>query len=199
MADNMNGLKRTHYCGEVIQEGIDVTVGGFVQKIRDLGNLIFIDLRDKTGIVQLAFNDTTDKTIFEKAASCRSEFVLMAKGVTAKRASVNKEIKTGEIEIIVSDLRILAKAQTPPFEITNETKVNEELRLKYRYAAETLRGEDLAELLFERVADDENDLAETGADGVVDRIIYDGLVVRADSVHLLERTVTGAHTCGEDE
>lgn len=133
MADNMNGLKRTHYCGEVIQEGIDVTVGGFVQKIRDLGNLIFIDLRDKTGIVQLAFNDTTDKTIFEKAASCRSEFVLMAKGVTAKRASVNKEIKTGEIEIIVSDLRILAKAQTPPFEITNETKVNEELRLKYRY------------------------------------------------------------------
>lgn len=133
MADNMNGLKRTHYCGEVTQEGIEVTVGGFVQKIRDLGNLIFIDLRDKTGIVQLAFNDTTDKAIFEKASSCRSEFVLMAKGVTAKRASVNKDIKTGEIEIIVSDLRILAKAQTPPFEITNETKVNEELRLKYRY------------------------------------------------------------------
>lgn len=133
MADNMNGLKRTHYCGEVTEEGIEVTVGGFVQKIRDLGNLIFIDLRDKTGIVQLAFNDTTDKAIFEKASSCRSEFVLMAKGVTAKRASVNKEIKTGEIEIIVSDLRILAKAQTPPFEITNETKVNEELRLKYRY------------------------------------------------------------------
>lgn len=133
MADNMNGLKRTHYCGEVTEDGIEVTVGGFVQKIRDLGNLIFIDLRDKTGIVQLAFNDTTDKAIFEKASSCRSEFVLMAKGVTAKRASVNKEIKTGEIEIIVSDLRILAKAQTPPFEITNETKVNEELRLKYRY------------------------------------------------------------------
>ena len=133
MADNMNGLKRTHYCGEVTQEGIEVTVGGFVQKIRDLGNLIFIDLRDKTGIVQLAFNDTTDKAIFEKASSCRSEFVLMAKGVTAKRASINKDIKTGEIEIIVSDLRILAKAQTPPFEITNETKVNEELRLKYRY------------------------------------------------------------------
>lgn len=133
MADNMNGLKRTHYCGEVTQEGIEVTVGGFVQKIRDLGNLIFIDLRDKTGIVQLAFNDTTDRAIFEKASSCRSEFVLMAKGVTAKRASVNKDIKTGEIEIIVSDLRMLAKAQTPPFEITNETKVNEELRLKYRY------------------------------------------------------------------
>lgn len=133
MADNMNDLKRTHYCGEVTQEGTEVTVGGFVQKIRDLGNLIFIDLRDKTGIVQLAFNDTTDREIFEKASSCRSEYVLMAKGVTARRASVNKDIKTGEVEIIVSDLRILAKAQTPPFEITNDTKVNEELRLKYRY------------------------------------------------------------------
>lgn len=133
MADNMNGLKRTHYCGEVTQEGIEVTVGGFVQKIRDLGNLIFIDLRDKTGIVQLAFNENTDKEIFEKAASCRSEFVLMAKGTAVKRASVNTDIKTGGIEIMVSDLRILAKAQTPPFEITNETKVNEELRLKYRY------------------------------------------------------------------
>lgn len=133
MADNMNGLKRTHYCGEVTNEGIEVTVGGFVQKIRDLGNLIFIDLRDKTGIVQLAFNDTTDKRIFEKASACKSEYVLMAKGITAKRASVNKDIKTGEIEIIVNDLRILAKAQTPPFEITNETRVNEELRLKYRY------------------------------------------------------------------
>ena len=133
MSDNMNGLKRTHYCGDVTQAGTEVVVGGFVQKIRDLGNLIFIDLRDKTGIVQLAFNDTTDREIFKKAASCRSEYVLMAKGIAEKRASVNKEIKTGEVEIIVSDLRILAKAQTTPFEITNDTKVNEELRLKYRY------------------------------------------------------------------
>ena len=133
MADNMTGLKRTHYCGEVEGIGNEVTVGGFVQKIRDLGNLIFIDLRDRTGIVQLAFNDNTARDIFEKAASCRSEFVLMAKGTVAKRASVNPDIRTGEIEIIVSELRILAKAQTPPFEIQNETKVNEELRLKYRY------------------------------------------------------------------
>ena len=133
MADNMNGLKRTHYCGEVTKAGEDVTVGGFVTKIRDLGNLIFIDLRDKTGIVQLAFNDETDREIFEKASSCRSEYVLMAKGMVQERSSVNNEIKTGHVEIIVSDLRILAKAQTPPFEITNETKVNEELRLKYRY------------------------------------------------------------------
>lgn len=133
MADNMIGLKRTHYCGDVEGIGNEVTVGGFVQKIRDLGNLIFIDLRDRTGIVQLAFNDNTARGIFEKAASCRSEFVLMAKGTVAKRASVNPDIRTGEIEIIVSDLRILAKAQTTPFEIQNETKVNEELRLKYRY------------------------------------------------------------------
>ena len=133
MLDNMNGLKRTHYCGEVTEVGKDVVVGGFVQKIRDLGNLIFIDLRDKTGIVQLAFNEETERLIFEKASSCRSEFVLMARGTVAKRASVNTEIKTGEVEIIVSDLRILSKAHTTPFEIQNESKVNEELRLKYRY------------------------------------------------------------------
>jgi len=133
MLDNMNGLKRTHYCGEVTEVGKDVVVGGFVQKIRDLGNLIFIDLRDKTGIVQLAFNEETERLIFEKASSCRSEFVLMARGTVARRASINTEIKTGEVEIIVSDLRILSKAHTTPFEIQNESKVNEELRLKYRY------------------------------------------------------------------
>lgn len=133
MAESMNGLKRTHYCGDVTEIGAEVVVGGFVAKIRDLGNLIFIDLRDKTGIVQLAFDDETDKTIFEKASSCRSEYVLLAKGMVRQRASVNNDIKTGNVEITVSDLRILAKAQTPPFEITSETKVNEELRLKYRY------------------------------------------------------------------
>ena len=133
MADNIRGLKRTHYCGDVEGIGNEVIVGGYVQKVRDLGNLIFIDLRDRTGIVQLAFNDNTARDIFEKAASCRSEFVLMAKGTVEERASKNPELKTGSIEIIVSDLRILAKAQTPPFEIQNETKVNEELRLKYRY------------------------------------------------------------------
>ncbi len=133
MADNMKGLKRSIYCGEVIEEGKEVTVAGFVQKMRNLGTLIFIDLRDKTGIVQLAFNDNTDRELFEKAAGCRSEFVLMAHGMTAVRSSINHEIPTGRIEIIVDDLRILAKAQTPPFEVTSETNVNEELRLKYRY------------------------------------------------------------------
>lgn len=131
--DTMKGLKRTSYCGEVEGIGTTAVVGGYVQKIRDLGNLIFIDLRDRTGIVQLAFDDATDRAIFEKAASCRSEFVLLAKGVVRERESKTDKIKTGNIEIAVDDLRILAKAQTPPFEITDDTKVNEELRLKYRY------------------------------------------------------------------
>ena len=131
--DTMNGLKRTNYCGETEGIGSTVVVGGYVQKIRDIGNLIFIDLRDRTGIVQLAFDDNTDREVFEKAKSCRSEFAIMAKGVVRQRESINKEIKTGNIEIFVDDLRILAKAQTPPFEIVNDTNVNEELRLKYRY------------------------------------------------------------------
>lgn len=131
--DTMKGLKRTSYCGEVEGIGTTAVVGGYVQKIRDLGNLIFIDLRDRTGIVQLAFDDATDRAIFEKAVSCRSEFVLLAKGVVRERESKTDKIKTGNIEIAVDDLRILAKAQTPPFEITDDTKVNEELRLKYRY------------------------------------------------------------------
>ena len=133
MADNMKGLKRTHYCGEVEDIGSEVTVGGYVQKARDLGNLVFIDLRDRTGIVQLAFDDSTDRAVFEKASSCRSEYVLMAKGVVRERESKNADIKTGNIEIYVTDLRILAKAQTPPFEIVDNSNTNEELRLKYRY------------------------------------------------------------------
>ncbi len=131
--DTMKGLKRTNYCGETEGIGKTVVVGGYVQKIRDMGTLIFIDLRDRTGIVQLAFDETTDKAVFEKAASCHSEYVVMAKGIVRERESKNDTIKTGNIEIFVDDLRILAKAQTPPFEITDKTNVNEELRLKYRY------------------------------------------------------------------
>ena len=131
--DTMAGLKRTHYCGEVEEIGATVVVGGYVQKMRDLGNLIFIDLRDRTGIVQLAFNDSTDREIFAKAAKCHAEYVLMAKGVVREREAKTDKIKTGSIEIMVEDLRILAAAQTPPFEVVDDTKVNEELRLKYRY------------------------------------------------------------------
>ena len=133
MADNMKGLKRTCYCGEVEGVGKEVVVGGYVQKIRDLGNLIFIDLRDRTGIVQLAFDDGTDRAIFEKPSSCRSEYVLLVKGTVRERESKNNDIKTGNIEVYVNDLRILAQAQTTPFEIVDNSNTNEELRLKYRY------------------------------------------------------------------
>ena len=129
----MTGLHRTHYCGEVEGIGSEVTVGGFVQRVRDKGSLIFIDLRDRTGIVQLVFDDTTDREVFEKAKTAKSEYVLMAKGILRNRESVNADIKTGNAEILVNELRILAKAQTPPFEIVDNTNVNEELRLKYRY------------------------------------------------------------------
>lgn len=133
MADLMTGLHRTHYCGEVEGIGNEVTVGGFVQRIRDKGSLIFIDLRDRTGIVQLVFDDTTAKDVFNKAKTVKSEFVLIAKGILRNRESVNNDIKTGKVEILVKELRILAKAQVPPFEITDNSNVNEELRLKYRY------------------------------------------------------------------
>ncbi|MBR0028317.1 MAG: aspartate--tRNA ligase, partial [Clostridia bacterium] len=129
----MQGLKRTNYCGETEGIGKEVVVGGYVQKTRDLGNLIFIDLRDRTGIVQLAFDDASDREIFKKAAKCRAEFVLMAKGTVRERESKNPDLPTGNIEIFVTDLRILAAAETPPFEVVDDTNVNEELRLRYRY------------------------------------------------------------------
>lgn len=135
MADSMKGLKRTCYCGEVSEVGKEVVVAGFVDRVRDKNKIIFIILRDRTGIVQLTFNDDTDRAVFEKASSCRSEDVIMAKGKVVQRDefNFNDEIKTGRIEILVDELRVLSKAQTPPFAITDETKVNEELRLKYRY------------------------------------------------------------------
>lgn len=131
--DTMKGLKRTCYCNEVELEMNEVTVGGWVARVRDKGGIIFIDLRDRTGIVQLAFDETTEKSVFEKAKTVRSEDVLMVKGKVRARESVNSEIKTGNVEILPDDLRILSKAQTPPFEIVSNSKTNEELRLKYRY------------------------------------------------------------------
>lgn len=133
--DRLDGMKRTDYCGELSDKDIgkEVVVCGWVQRQRDLGSLIFIDLRDRTGIVQLAFDDNTDKEIFDKAFSIRSEFVLMAKGAVRMRSSVNPDIPTGNIEIEVSLLKILGKSLTPPFDISPDTKAGEELRLKYRY------------------------------------------------------------------
>ena len=133
--DNMTGLKRTHYCGDLRSENIgsEVTVCGWVAKQRDLGSLIFIDLRDRTGIVQLAFDENTEKAIFEKAFSARNEFVLMAKGIVKERSSKNPDLPTGDIEIDVKDLRLLSKSETPPFDIVENCKTGENTRLKYRY------------------------------------------------------------------
>ncbi len=150
MAEYMGELRRTHYCGELRAGDIgkEAVVCGWVAKQRDLGQLIFIDLRDRTGIVQLAFNDSTEKEIFDKAFSARSEFVLCAKGIVQERSSKNPEIPTGDIEILVNDLRVLSKAQTPPFEIVDDCKTSEELRLKYRYL--DLRRKPLQENLIMR-------------------------------------------------
>ncbi|MDD6021425.1 MAG: aspartate--tRNA ligase [Oscillospiraceae bacterium] len=133
--DFMTGLKRTHYCGTLRPEDIgkQVVVAGWVQRQRDLGSLIFIDLRDRSGIVQLAFDDSTEKEIFDKAFTARSEYVLMAQGLVQERSSKNYEIPTGEIEIKVTDLRVLSKSETPPFEIVENCQTSELTRLKYRY------------------------------------------------------------------
>ncbi len=128
--------KRTNYCNDfdINDVGKEVTVCGWVQKQRDLGQLIFIDLRDRTGIVQLAFDESvTLPEYFKMAFSARSEFVLCATGVVRERSSKNKKIKTGDIEILVNKMTVLAESETPPFEILDDTNVNEELRLKYRY------------------------------------------------------------------
>ena len=133
--DRMNGLKRTHYCGTLTKNeiGKEVVVCGWVQRQRDLGALIFVDLRDRTGIVQLAFDDSTDREIFDKAFALRSEFVVMAKGNVRMRSSINTEIPTGEIEIEVNELKVLGESKTPPFEIVENSNAKEDLRLKYRY------------------------------------------------------------------
>ncbi len=135
MLDRLEGAKRTHYCGALRREneGECVTVCGWVQRNRDLGGLIFTDLRDRTGIVQLAFDDQTEKSLFDKASTLHSEYVVMARGTVRVRSSINKEIPTGEIEIEVSELKILGESQTPPFEILENSRANEDLRLKYRY------------------------------------------------------------------
>ena len=131
----MTGMKRTDYCGDlrISDVGREVTVFGWVQRQRDLGQLIFIDLRDRTGIVQLSFDDTSDKAVFDKAFTVRSEYVLGVVGTVCERSAKNKDIKTGDIEIKVKELRILNESETPPFEIVENCKTGESTRLEYRY------------------------------------------------------------------
>ncbi|MEG2254948.1 MAG: OB-fold nucleic acid binding domain-containing protein, partial [Vagococcus sp.] len=127
--------KRTTYCGLVGLEelGQEITVKGWVQKRRDLGGLIFIDLRDREGIVQIVFNPETSEEALAIADKCRSEFVIGVKGTVVKReGAVNPNMKTGEIEIIASEIVIYNEAKTPPFVIGDEN-VNEDTRMKYRF------------------------------------------------------------------
>ena len=146
--------KRTGYCGELSAKNIGerVCVMGWAQRQRDLGALIFIDLRDRTGIVQLAFDTETDKEIFNKAFSVRAEYVLVAHGVVRARGegAVNKNIPTGEIEIAVDGFKVLSSAETPPFEIVENSNVNAELRLTYRYL--DLRRPDMMKNIMARSA-----------------------------------------------
>lgn len=150
MTNSIKGMKRTDYCAkfDISNVGQTITVFGWVQRQRDLGNLIFIDLRDRTGIIQLSFNDQTDRAIFADAQSVRSEYVVAATGVVAERESKNKDIPTGEIEVIVNDFRIVSKAKTPPFEIEKSEKVGDETTLKYRYL--NLRNEKLTKNILMR-------------------------------------------------
>ncbi|MBQ7604093.1 MAG: aspartate--tRNA ligase [Clostridia bacterium] len=127
--------RRTKYCGEFRESDVGRTVSacGWVQRMRNLGSLIFIDLRDRTGIVQLAFDDATDRETFEKALSVRSEYVIFARGIVRIRSSVNETIPTGRIEIAVDELKIISAAKTTPFEIVDGGGVRDDLTLKYRY------------------------------------------------------------------
>ena len=149
MADSIKGLKRTDYCGNfnMSNVGQEITVFGWVQRQRDLGNLIFIDLRDRSGIIQLSFNDKTDRDVFSKAQSVHSEYVVAAVGTVAERSSKNSEIPTGVIEVMVTDFRIVAKADTPPFDV-NSDNVGDETTLKYRYL--NLRNEKLTKNILMR-------------------------------------------------
>ena len=137
MAESMKGMKRSHRCAEVTEAviGQKVTLMGWVQKNRNKGGIIFVDLRDRSGIMQLIFeNGSIDEEGFEKAAKLRSEFVIAVTGtVEARSGAVNENLKTGKIEIRVDYLRILSESETPPFPIEENSKTKDELRLKHRY------------------------------------------------------------------
>lgn len=136
MAELIGEYKRTKLCGDFRATDIDqeVVCMGFVGKYRNLGNLIFIDVRDRAGIVQVSFDDSTPKDIFEKATKLRNEFVVCVKGIVRSRGTnINKNMPTGEVEIIAQDLRILSEAEVPPFVISDDANVGDQTRLKYRY------------------------------------------------------------------
>lgn len=150
--ENISGMKRTHRCAELTaaDKGREVVLMGWVQRRRDLGALVFVTLRDRSGIIQVVFNSETDPQLHEKALQLRSEYVIAVRGTLQLRSpeAVNKNMPTGEIEVIATELRILNKSDTPPFHIAEETSANEVIRLKYRYL--DLRRPDLQRILILR-------------------------------------------------
>lgn len=178
----LSGMKRTDYCGNfrIEDAGKEVTVFGWVQRQRNLGGLIFIDLRDRTGIVQLAFDENTDKEVFEKATQARSEYVLAAKGTVRERSAKSDKLPTGDIEIFVNELKILSKSETPPFEIVPNSQTAETTRLKYRYL--DLRRPDLQSNILLR-----NKVAKITRD-----YFYDNGFVEIETPILMKSTPEGA-------
>jgi aspartyl-tRNA synthetase len=135
LIDPLGNLKRTNYCGDLrgADDGREVLLMGWVHGRRDLGNLIFIDLRDRTGLVQIAFNKELQPAAHAKASEARSEYVVAVLGKVVKRQKANPELGTGEIEIVASELHILNTSKTPPFQVEDSTTASEEIRLRYRY------------------------------------------------------------------
>ena len=133
--ETMGNLRRTHYSVALSEANVgeEVTVAGYVAKVRDLGAVVFCDVRDTKGVVQLNFGDDSSAELLEKAKMLRTEFVVMAKGEVVLREKANPNIPTGKIEIKVGELKILSKAETTPFEIKDDINVKDELKLKYRY------------------------------------------------------------------
>ena len=133
--DNLKGLKRTHYCGDlrISNVGEEVVLNGWVQKKRNLGGLVFVDLRDIKGITQILFDTNVSEEAFNKAEKLGSEYVVAVKGIVRERQSKNPNMPTGDIEIEATELRVLSKSETPPIYIKDNDNVSEDLRLKYRF------------------------------------------------------------------
>ena len=129
----MSKYKRTHMCGELSNNDIgkEVTLTGWVQKSRDLGGLLFLDLRDRSGIIQVIFDKEKQASLFDNATSIRSEYVILISGIVRKRdGAINKKMKTGEIEVMATSVDIISKAETPPIYIEDDLNASESLRLK---------------------------------------------------------------------
>ena len=130
--ETMGNLRRTHYCGGLRAEnaGTRMTVAGSIAKCRDKGGVIFADLRDTTGILQLIFDDSTDRDVFERASGLKSEYVVIAAGTLREREAKTDKLPTGDVELFVTELRVLSGAETTPFEVRDGVNVNDQLRMQ---------------------------------------------------------------------